>query len=666
MRKLRILIVEDSPDDAELEVLTLRRGGFDVAYDRVERPETMKAALAQGGWDLIVADYTMPHFNGLEALKMVRAKDADLPFILISGTVGEEFAVQAVKAGADDYILKPNLMRLCPVVERELSEAEVRRARRRIESRYRNLFNTVPVGVVFATPDGRILEVNPTLLTMLGLGNGTSVHVANGKGPGGQPSEAPLTIDFQKFIQPSDQPRFAEWLTKVDGGAIEECFELVNDLGTKVPVKLSARVTEDGESKSLCIVAADISDLKQTEEMALAARDAALELARLRSEFVANTSHEIRTPLSSIVALAEMLIESSAEQRRNLEIIGSASDSLLAIINNILNFSKLSSGKLVLDNVPFEVAAVLDRVIHPAAFLARKKGLELSLELDPALPPRLYGDPVRLEEVLTNLVGNAIKFTERGSVKVKVKQESATDSQVRLRCEVKDTGIGIAPEDRRRLFQPFSQINGSVTRRFGGTGLGLALASGLVALMGGQIGVESTVGVGSTFWFTPRFGRAEAATNIAGTRSSCEQEAKDGLSPVAAPAPGLRVLVAEDNSVNQIVALQQLHKLGCIVDAVANGFEALEATKQNHYDLVLMDCQMPEMDGYEATRQIRQREGGGHHVKIVAMTAHTLSGDREKCLEAGMDDFMSKPVRLRELASMLGSIMPMNARPEHL
>jgi signal transduction histidine kinase/DNA-binding response OmpR family regulator len=657
-------MVEDSPDDAELTAHALRHGGYDLSYLRVETAAAMEAALKQH-WDLVIADYSMPQFSGIAALNLLRAKDSDLPFILISGAVGEEFAIQAVKAGANDYIMKPNLTRLCTVAERELSEVKTRRARRQIESRYRNLFNSVPVGVVFAMLDGRILEANPKLVTMLGICSET-VPALDGRAPDDQLPDVPVAMNFQRFIQSGDLQRFADWLAKVECGATEEYFDLVTDIGTKVPVKLSACMTEDRQSKSACIVAADVSDLKRTEEMALAARDAALELAQLRSEFVTNTSHEIRTPLSSIVELAEILLESSDEQRRNLEIIGSASDSLLAIVNNILNFSKLSSGKQVLDNVPFEVAAVFDRVIRPASVLARRNGLDLSLEVDPALPPKLSGDPLRLEQVLTNLVGNAIKFTERGSVTAKVLQESASDSQVCLRCEVKDTGMGIAPEDRRRLFQPFSQVNGSVTRRFGGTGLGLALASGLIAVMGGQIGVESTVGLGSTFWFTAKFGRAEAASNVAGNRPLRALEAKDGISQIAAPTRGIRVLLAEDNSVNRMVALQQLLKLACVVDAVDNGIKALEATARNHYDLVLMDCQMPEMDGYEATRQIRRREGGGHHVKIVAMTAHTLSGDRGKCLEAGMDDFMSKPVRLRELASMLRSTMPVNGQPEHL
>jgi CheY-like chemotaxis protein/HPt (histidine-containing phosphotransfer) domain-containing protein len=285
---------------------------------------------------------------------------------------------------------------------------------------------------------------------------------------------------------------------------------------------------------------------------------------------------------------------------------------------------------------------------------AREKGLKTAASIAPDVPRVLRGDPGRLSQVLTNLLSNAVKFTERGAVAITVAKLTESPAESMLRFEVIDTGIGIAGEAQARLFQPFSQLETSTDRKYGGTGLGLAIARELVERMGGTIGVKSTLGVGSTFWFSAKFADAR-------TGQSCRPSRQDAETPhptaIAQSRRKDRILVAEDNAANRKVALWQLDKLGYIAEAVSNGREALDAIARTPFDLVLMDCRMPEMDGYEATRQIRRREGAGPHIKIVAMTAHALAGDEQKCLDAGMDDYISKPVEMENLAAVLAQVL---------
>jgi signal transduction histidine kinase/CheY-like chemotaxis protein len=373
-----------------------------------------------------------------------------------------------------------------------------------------------------------------------------------------------------------------------------------------------------------------------------------------KSEFLANMSHEIRTPMNAVVGTTHLLAdtEPSSEQREYIEIIRHSSEALLSIINDILDHSKIEANKLILENREIDLRGLIDNVLNTSSLKSEPKGLELTSEIAPEVPRLLRGDPNRLRQILVNLVGNAIKFTDVGSVAVGVGLQDESDTRTSVRFSVRDTGVGIPTDQIARLFDAFTQVDSSATRRHGGTGLGLTISKQLTELMGGEIGVESTVGEGSTFWFTAVLDKQDPEGQTA---------AKDEPRGAPTPRPSadrqqpVRILVAEDDRTSQLVVVRMLQKSGFQIDAVSNGSEAIEALNRKHYDLVVMDVQMPVMDGLETTRTIRDPSSSvqNQHIPIIAMTAHAMIGDREKCLAAGMNAYVSKPVEPDELQATI-------------
>ena len=660
-------------------------------------------------------------------------------------------------------------------IERKRAEAALVES----EAKFRGLFDDAPMAYHELDREGRITRINHAGERLLGY----------------RAEELLGRPVWQLVVEPVSQEAVRRKLAgTMPLTAYERTF--IRKDGTRFIAQVEDRLIYDvqGQVTGIRTTLQDITARKRMEAELEQARDAALESARLKSEFLANMSHEIRTPMNGVIGMTGLLLDTDLdpEQRDFAETIRASGDALLTIINDILDFSKIEAGKLQFETLDFDLLHPVEETVELLAERAREKGLELASLVHSDIPTRLRGDPGRLRQVLTNLVGNAIKFTGSGEVVVRAEKVSETGGEVVVRFAVTDTGIGIDEAAARRLFQPFTQADGSTTRKYGGTGLGLAISKQLVELMGGRIGFNSEPGKGSTFYFTARFDRQPAgapearacvrslerlrvltvddnATNrkilshqlnswgmvhdeadsgaralealraaarrgepydlavldlmmpgmdglelahaikadpaVAGTRlvmltsfGQREQSAAARAAGIAAcltkpvrqsqlfdclatvmsqappaagpPSPHTKpapketrmvshklILLAEDNVVNQKVAVRQLQKLGYRADAVANGREAVEALGRIAYDLVLMDCQMPEMDGYEATAEIRRREGAARRTPIVAMTANALEGDRAKCLAAGMDDYVSKPVRPEELASVLERLL---------
>ena len=650
------------------------------------------------------------------------------------------------------------------------------------ETRYRLLFERSLAGVYRATIDGRMLDVNEACFRMFGYAS-RAEHLSHNAA--------------DVFVQPGDRDRLVEQLNSQKSLAnVESCYRRKD--GSTVWVLESVSLLDDQPDMPAFIEGTliDITPRKQAELDRLRAQQAAEHANQAKSEFLANMSHEIRTPMNGVVGMTELLLHTQldAQQREYAELVLKSADSLLTIIDDILDFSKVESGKMQMESVDFVLRTCIEEVAELLAERAQGKGVEMACLIQHDLPVVVRGDPGRLRQILTNLLGNSIKFTQVGEVVLRAKLGHDWGDDVTVRFEITDTGIGISPEGRSRLFQSFSQADGSTTRKFGGTGLGLAISKKLTELMGGDIGVESEPGKGSTFWFTARFGKQpehqiaaptpredlrglhaiavddnrtnlqlvraqthswgmtcdittrgeEALEMIAAAAASrpydlalldMQMPDTDGLElaqaikaspvnhslqlvlmtsmaqrghaiksqqagiagylnkpvrqsqlyeclrtvmgPAATPAPNtvqaaprlvtshtiresaglrrLRVLLAEDNHTNQMAAARMLEMLGCQVDIAVNGVEAVNACRNVHYGLVLMDNQMPEMDGITAAREVRKIElaEGKPPVPIIALTADAMQGDREKCLAAGMNDYLSKPFKVVQLREMI-------------
>ena len=430
--------------------------------------------------------------------------------------------------------------------------------------------------------------------------------------------------------------------------------------GHRIPVEVYLHYLTDEEGRGRFVATVrDIVDRRHYEEALEQARRSAEQANLAKSHFLANMSHELRTPLNGVIGMTELLSGTSLtnQQRQFIDACRKSGESLLQLINRILDFSKIEAGKLELDVHAFDLVQLVSDTVDTMRWRATEKGLATPWHVDNLARHTLKGDSGRVRQVLVNLIGNAIKFTESGSVTLHVRQVDRKGKSITLRFSVSDTGIGVPKHKQEKLFETFSQVDSSTTHKYGGTGLGLSICKSLIEMMGGTVGVRSESGTGSTFWFDLPFEVASQADGQAVEGAQQNEQRFNG-----------RVLVAEDNEINQMYIATLLKKLGCECTTVGNGQEAVELLREKPFDLVLMDCQMPEMDGFQATRAIRETESDGsdsQRIPIVALTANAIKGDRERCLDAGMDDYLSKPVRIEEVSAVLARYLKSAAPPEY-
>ena len=644
--QVKVLVVDDEElirlnfrcclEDAGYQVLTAADGAEGLSLLSSEQP------------DVVLTDLKMPKMDGIAFIEQARLINADIPLIVISGAGTVHDAVEAIRKGAWDYLTKPvqHPDEFGHVIKRNLQRAQLN-----IESRYHHRrleemvaerthelqFTRFSVecasdAIYWIRQDGSIVDLNQSACTTLGYTR-----------------EELLAMTIADIDTNFKAEQFAEQFAAVKAaGAIT--FESIHQTrdGRLIPVEVAANYVQfDGQDYN-CGFVRNITERKRYEAELEQARIAAEAANRAKSEFLANMSHEIRTPMNGVLGMAQLLrfTELTPEQQEYLDTLEQSGKNLISLLSDILDLSKIEAGRLEVEFNSFSLRRVIQEVVDKQKARIIQKKLELVLELPEELPDMLTGDSLRLKQILLNLLGNAIKFTQQGSITIVATLLSEQDDKVIIRLEIRDTGIGIPAPVQHRLFSPFVQADSSATRKFGGSGLGLVICQRLTELMGGSISFSSEAGKGSSFFVELPFTKVQ---------HEVLKEASDNFVPVEAVFPRpLQILIAEDNDLNARTLMGMLIKLEHQTMVVENGEQALNKWHERTWDCILMDVQMPVLDGRLAMAAIRQQERVlGGHIPIIAVTAHAMPGDRERLLAEGFDGYLSKPLSLKLLVEVL-------------
>jgi PAS domain S-box-containing protein len=667
---IRVLVIEDNEDDAQLEIYELKSGGYDIYSKRVETREATREALRNEKWDFIISDYSLPQFSGLDALQELKETGNDIPFILVSGTIGEEIAVAAMKAGVHDYIMKDNMNRLVPAFERELREAQIRKQKREAEKAIRNerillrtLLDNLPELIYIKDTQGRKIVSNNADFGFLGFTSEAEVlgktdgELFPERRTGQQVENDQQIIDSEKVIYNLEEQRVdtngnLHWfLTNkiplfTDQGKISGLVNLSHDITER---KLSELALQDREQElkkqNLEYQALNREYLKLNDELKqsidqikainaelMVAKAKAEESDNLKTAFLENMSHEIRTPLNGILGFAEFLKDPDLDKDQvetYIGIIDASSKQLLTIINDILDISKIKADQITIKNEDVNITELVEELYEQNKEQAGLKNISFTLNphhLDKNIV--IVTDSAKLQQVFSNLINNAIKFTSSGSVEFGLDLQDHS-----LSFYVKDSGIGIAPEDQELIFKPFSKVENTAARKYGGNGLGLAISKALVEKLGGTISLSSSINHGATFTFT--IPRKEAKKVEGNERVKVESRIVENRSQAT-------VLIAEDEVYNYYYIEELLKPMKIKTLHAWNGAEAVEMAKSNmDISLVLMDIKMPEMDGLTATRLIKQMKP---QLPVVAQTAYESREDRDKAMASGVDYYLTKPI----------------------
>jgi len=688
---IRLLHLEDDPADAER--IRGRLQDEELACDIVwvQTREDFVSTLQRRAFDLVLSDYEI---GGAELLRQVLQQQPELLLIVISTGLTEEEAVDCMKAGATDYVLKQRLGRLGFSVRRALAEQRQKAALRQAEEDLRALNADLEARVGLRTAEletanaflNSVIQHIPYQVIVKDANDLKIVRVNRSmEEMTGRSQQELLGKTAYEFVSSKEE---ADFFTAKDKEALalgrevdipEETLHTRDGSVHVLHAKKIPILDEAGQPRYVLTMAEDVTERKKKEReierlnAALAQRSTEVEAAnRAKGTFLATMSHEIRTPMNGMLGMLELLslTELDAGQRETLGLVRESSRSLLRIIDDILDFSKIEAGKLEVRPEVVSIKRLIEEVQSIYLGNASSKGLIVRRMVDARISPALRVDPVRLRQILNNFVSNAIKFTSEGWIDINVQWLGRSEGQENLRFEVKDTGIGISPEDQQRLFQPFSQADGDEARRRpGGTGLGLVISRQLAKMMGGSISLESTPGKGSTITLELSLPVAEplpgSGADSARTLPATTAMRRMAPGTAQAEAEGTLVLLVDDHPVNRMLLLRQVRTLGFAAQTADDGVQALELWKSGRFGLVITDCHMPHMDGYELARSIRglESDAGGERVPIVACTANALQGEAETCLAAGMDDFLVKPVELAQLTEKLDRWLPLPQAP---